>query len=120
MGSDVKPTASPQSECLTHACNHIMFGPNYLPQLSSCSTETWMRCFLARHLTHGRSLMRMSCSRRMLNPGDRIILGLAEGNPTPKAILADVRVANGLYAADRPTSWAVEITVASSLLPTDQ
>jgi hypothetical protein len=56
----------------------------------------------------------------MLNPGDRIILGLAEGNPTPKAILADVRVANGLYAADRPTSWAFEITVASSLLPTDQ
>lgn len=51
-----------------------------------------------------------------LNLRDRIILGLAEDNPVPKAMFQSIRIDNGLYAADTPATMAVEIRVAADLL----
>jgi hypothetical protein len=52
----------------------------------------------------------------MLSLRDRIILGLAEDDPIPKPMHADVRIDAGLYAADTPTELVTEIAVAASLL----
>jgi DNA segregation ATPase FtsK/SpoIIIE, S-DNA-T family len=52
----------------------------------------------------------------MFNLRDRIVLGVAEDNPTPHAMHTDVRIAEGLYAGDQPKVLAVEIAVAADLL----
>lgn len=52
----------------------------------------------------------------LLNLRDRIILGLAEANPVPKAMFQAVRIERGLYAEDTPETMAVEIRVAAHLL----
>ena len=52
----------------------------------------------------------------MLNLRDRIIVGLAEDNPVPKAMFTDLRIATGIYAADTPELLDVEIGVAAGLL----
>ena len=52
----------------------------------------------------------------LLNLRDRIILGLAEDNPVPKAMFQSVRVVKGIYAEDLPANMAVEINVAAGLL----
>ncbi len=52
----------------------------------------------------------------LLNLRDRIILGLAEDNPVPKAMFQAVRIERGLYAEDTPATMAVEIKVAADLL----
>jgi hypothetical protein len=52
----------------------------------------------------------------MFNLRDRIVLGVAEDNPTPHAMHTDTRIAEGLYAGDRPETVAVEIAVAADLL----
>ena len=52
----------------------------------------------------------------MLNLRDRIVLGLAEDNPTPHAMFGDLRIASGLYAGDDPARLATEIDVAAGLL----
>ena len=49
------------------------------------------------------------------NLRDRIVVGLAEDNPTPKPTFVDVRIASGLYAADTPERLIVEIDVATDL-----
>ena len=52
----------------------------------------------------------------MLNLRDRIVCGLAEDNPTPKAMFSDVRIDNGVYAADTAERLSVELDVAAGLL----
>jgi hypothetical protein len=52
----------------------------------------------------------------LFNLRDRIVLGLAEDNPTPKAMFQSVRIDSGLYAADTPATISVEIAVAADLL----
>jgi hypothetical protein len=64
------------------------------------------------------SVVEYGCHVRdaMLNLRDRIIVGLAEDNPTPKAMFTDVRIAAGLYAGELPERLAGEIEVAAGLL----
>jgi hypothetical protein len=52
----------------------------------------------------------------MFNLRDRIIVGLAEDNPTPKAMFTDVRIAAGLYAGEQPERLATEIEVGAGML----
>jgi len=52
----------------------------------------------------------------MFNLRDRIVVGLAEDNPTPKAMFTDLRIAAGLYAREQPQQLATEIEVAAGLL----
>ena len=52
----------------------------------------------------------------LFNLRDRIVLGLAEDNPVPKAMFAQVRIDSGLYAADDAATLASEIGVAAGLL----
>jgi hypothetical protein len=52
----------------------------------------------------------------LLNVRDRMIVGLAQDNPTPKPMFAALRVDAGLYAADHPDNLAVEIPIAAGLL----
>jgi hypothetical protein len=52
----------------------------------------------------------------LLNLRDRIILGLAEDNPVPKAMFQNVRIENGIYTADTPETITVELRVAAELL----
>lgn len=52
----------------------------------------------------------------LLHLRDRIVLGLAEDNPTPKPMFADVRLRAGIYAADRPDDLAQEIPFACRLM----
>ena len=51
----------------------------------------------------------------LLNLRDRIVLGLAEENPTPKPMYGDLRIDSGLYAADTPTVVADELQMAAAL-----
>jgi DinB superfamily len=51
----------------------------------------------------------------LYNLRDRIVVGLAEDNPVPKAMFADVRIGHGLYAADEPTTLATELELAGGL-----
>ena len=43
----------------------------------------------------------------LLNLRDRIVVGLAEDHPVPKPMYQDVRIANGLLAADTPADLMV-------------
>jgi hypothetical protein len=52
----------------------------------------------------------------MFNLRDRIVLGVAEDNPTPHAMHTDTRISEGLYAGEQPKVLAVEIPVAADLL----
>jgi hypothetical protein len=52
----------------------------------------------------------------MFNLRDRIVVGLAEENPTPKAMFTDVRIELGLYAGEDPVRLAEEIVIGSALL----
>lgn len=52
----------------------------------------------------------------LLNLRDRIVVGLAEDHPVPKPMYQDVRIANGVLAADTPADLVVELTVAAGLL----
>jgi hypothetical protein len=52
----------------------------------------------------------------MFNLRDRIVLGVAEDNPTPHAMHTDTRISEGLYANEQPQVLAVEIPVAVDLL----
>jgi len=52
----------------------------------------------------------------MLNLRDRIVLGLAEDNPTPHAMFGELRISAKLYAANEPARLATEIDVAADLL----
>lgn len=51
----------------------------------------------------------------LYNLRDRIVVGLAEDKPVPKAMFADVRLAHGLYAGDDPVTLAVEVELAGGL-----
>jgi DinB superfamily len=51
----------------------------------------------------------------LYNLRDRIVVGLAEENPVPKAMFADVRLEHGLYADDEPTTLAAELELAGGL-----
>lgn len=51
----------------------------------------------------------------LYNLRDRIVVGLAEDNPVPKAMFADVRLRHGLYAADEPATLATELELAGGL-----
>lgn len=64
------------------------------------------------------SVVEYGCHVRdvMLNLRDRIVLGLAQDNPTPHAMFTDVRIACGLYADERPRMLAVEVEIAAALL----
>ena len=52
----------------------------------------------------------------MLNLRDRIVLGLAEDNPTPHAMFTDVRISLGLYQHEQAARLAEEIANAAALL----
>ena len=52
----------------------------------------------------------------LLNLRERIILGIAEDNPTPKPMFAAVRMANGLYDNDDPATLTKELEVGAGLL----
>jgi len=67
--------------------------------------DTWS---IALYCSHTRDVM--------LNLRDRIVCGLAEDNPTPKAMFSDVRIDNGVYAADTADRLAIELDVAAGLL----
>jgi len=67
--------------------------------------DTWS---ISLYCSHARDVM--------LNLRDRIVCGLAEDNPTPKAIFSDVRIENGVYAADTADRLQVELDVAAGLL----
>jgi len=67
--------------------------------------DTWS---IALYCSHTRDVM--------LNLRDRIVCGLAEDNPTPKAMFSDVRIENGVYAADTADRLSIEIDVAAGLL----
>jgi hypothetical protein len=64
------------------------------------------------------SVIEYGCHVRdvMLNLRDRIVLGLAEDNPTPHAMFTDVRIALGLYEDEQAARLAEEISVAAGLL----
>jgi len=66
--------------------------------------ETWS---VVEYTAHVRDVL--------FNLRDRIVVGLAEDNPTPKPTFVDIRIANGLYAADTPDRQIVEIDVATDL-----
>ena len=51
----------------------------------------------------------------LYNLRDRIVVGLAEDNPVPKAMFADVRLRHGLYQADEPATLATELELAGGL-----
>ena len=51
----------------------------------------------------------------LYNLRDRIVVGLAEDNPVPKAMFADLRIERGLYAADDPATLAAELDLAGGL-----
>ncbi len=51
----------------------------------------------------------------LYNLRDRIVVGLAEHNPVPKAMFADVRLACGLYTDDDPATLAAELELAGGL-----
>jgi DinB superfamily len=63
------------------------------------------------------SVLEYGCHVRdvLYNLRDRIVVGLAEDNPVPKAMFADVRLAHGLYAGDDPATLATEIELAGGL-----
>lgn len=52
----------------------------------------------------------------MLNLRDRLVVGVAEDNPTPKPMYGAIRVAAGLYDYDTPERLADEIQLACDLL----
>jgi hypothetical protein len=52
----------------------------------------------------------------LLNLRDRIVVGLAEDNPTPKPMFADVRIRTGMYALDEVETLPGEVAVAAGLL----
>ncbi len=52
----------------------------------------------------------------LLNLRERIICGVAEDNPTPKAMFAAVRLAAGVYAGESVEALPAEMTVATELL----
>jgi hypothetical protein len=64
------------------------------------------------------SVIEYGCHVRdvLFNLRDRIVLGLAEDNPTPHAMHTDVRIANGLYVGDRPVTLIVEIAAGALML----
>jgi len=66
--------------------------------------ETWS---VVEYTAHARDVF--------FNLRDRIVVGLAEDNPTPKPTFVDIRIASGLYAADTPERQIVEIDVATDL-----
>jgi hypothetical protein len=51
----------------------------------------------------------------LYNLRDRIVVGLAEDDPVPKAMFADLRIERGLYAADDPATLAAELDLAGGL-----
>lgn len=51
----------------------------------------------------------------LLNLRDRVVLGLAEDNPTPKAMFGVLRIDAGLYATDTGQGVASELEMAGSL-----
>ena len=51
----------------------------------------------------------------LYNLRDRIVVGLAEDNPVPKAMFTDLRIDRGLYAADEPATLAAELDLAGGL-----
>ncbi len=51
----------------------------------------------------------------LFNLRDRVILGAAEDNPTPKSLHPDDRVDLGFYSADRPETLAEEIATSAAL-----
>jgi hypothetical protein len=67
--------------------------------------ETWS---VVEYAAHARDCM--------LNLRDRIICGVAEDNPTPKAMYAAVRIATGVYAVESATHLPNEMAVAAALL----
>ena len=67
--------------------------------------ETWS---VVEYAAHVRDVM--------FNLRDRIVVGLAEDNPTPKAMFTDVRIDAGLYAGEDPQRLATEIEVGAGLL----
>ena len=52
----------------------------------------------------------------MLNLRDRIVVGVAEDNPTPKPMYGAVRLASGLYSHDTSERLADEIRLACDLM----
>ena len=71
----------------------------------------------ARHSAATWSMLEYGCHVRdvLLNLRDRVILGVAEDNPTPKSLYPDVRVDHGFYASDLPSVLADEIEMAGAL-----
>ena len=63
------------------------------------------------------SMLEYGCHVRdvLFNLRDRVILGAAEDNPTPKPLHPDARVDLGLYAADQPEQVADELSTAAAL-----
>lgn len=64
------------------------------------------------------SVVEYGCHVRdvLLNVRDRMIVGMAQDNPTPKPMFGAWRVDAGLYAGDHPDNLAVEIPIAAGLL----
>ena len=52
----------------------------------------------------------------MLNLRDRLVVGVAEDNPTPKPMHGDLRVTSGLYSLDTPDDLAHEIPLVCDLM----
>lgn len=52
----------------------------------------------------------------MLNLRDRLIVGMAEDNPSPKPMHGALRIASGLYDHDTPDRLADEIPIACDLM----
>lgn len=51
----------------------------------------------------------------LFNLRDRVVLGLAEDNPSPKSMHATLRVDRGMYSAIQPAELATDLTVAARL-----
>lgn len=51
----------------------------------------------------------------IINLRDRIVLGVVEDNPVPKAMFGDARIELGLYATDTPDVAAAELTFVAAL-----
>ena len=52
----------------------------------------------------------------MLNLRDRIVVGAAEDDPTPKPMHGGLRIASGLYSHETPEGLAQEIPIACDLM----
>lgn len=52
----------------------------------------------------------------MLNLRDRLVVGIAEDDPTPKPMHGGLRVTSGLYSHDTPGHLAKEIPLACDLM----